>query len=375
MVIIEGNSLSLKIERIVSESYKIVVDDNLVPRLAEFAKNSNFGSRYAILTDSNTKAYAIAVRSALRDAGLAADAMMIPAGEQSKTVGKCNQIWNELARQKYGRDSVIIGVGGGVVTDMAGWIAANYTREVPCILYPTSLLAMVDAAIGGKTGVDLEEGKNMVGRIQQPKAVFCDTATLKDLPDREFVNGLAEVVKYGFIRDEPLFRYLQQNVEKILAKDKDCVRHIVMESCRIKSEIVEQDPNEKGLRRILNYGHTPAHPLEKLAGFNSAEMPHGFAVSICMNVAARISKEMRFLSHGELVQQIQLLERFGLPVRIPEKYKNEDIIALTVIDKKSANGRARYTLPKRIGEMCGFDGAYVTEVDKEIVEKALNDTR
>ncbi len=375
MVTIDDNSISLKIERIVSESYKIVIGDNLVPQMVDFVKNSNLGSRYAIFTDFNAKGYAIEVRSALRDAGLTAEAMMIPAGEQNKTVGKCNGVWNELARQKCGKDSVIIGVGGGVVTDMAGWIAANYARGVPCILYPTSLLAMVDAAIGGKTGVDLEEGKNMVGRIQQPKAVFSDTATLATLPPREYTNGLGEVVKYGVIRDEPLFRYLQQNVEKILAKDKECVRHIVMESSRIKSEVVEQDPNEKGLRNILNYGHTLGHPLEQLANYDSAKMPHGFAVSIGMTPAARISKELGYLSHGELVQQIQLSERFGLPTIIPAKYKNEDIMARTVIDKKARNGRARFTIPERIGKACEFGGTYTTEVPKETVEKALNESR
>ncbi len=377
MAEIIGNSIDVRIERLVDESHRIVVDSNLAPQAAEYLKKANLGSRYVIIMDSNAEEYAFALYAALKDAGIGAKVMPITAGEQNKTIDTYKKICNALAKNKYGRDSVLIGVGGGVVTDLTGLVGSTYAREVPFVFYATTLLAQVDAAIGGKNGVDLDEGKNMVGRIQQPKAVFCDLDAIRNdgFPGREFSNGLAEVVKYGIIDDEPLFRYLQQNADAIMARDLKALMHIVKQSCRIKMTVVEQDPNEKGLRRKLNYGHTLGHPLEKLAGYDSSEMPHGFAVSIGMNAAARIAIEMGHFSGSELLEQVQLEEKFGLPIRIPEKYRNEDIISVTPIDKKSLNGRPRYTLPEKIGRMVPFGGAYVTEVDKETVEKALNETR
>ncbi len=377
MAEIIGNSIDVKIERLVDESHRIAVDGSLAPQAAEFLKKANLGSRYAMITDSNAKEYAFALHAALKDVGIGAKVMIISAGEQNKTIDTYKKICNALAKNKYSRDSVLIGVGGGVVTDLTGLVASTYAREIPFVFYATTLLAQVDAAIGGKNGVDLDEGKNMVGRIQQPKAVFNDIdAIINDgFPDREFRNGLAEVVKYGIIADEPLFRYLQQNADAIMARDRKALMHIVKQSCRIKMTVVEQDPNEKGLRRILNYGHTLGHPLEKLAGYNSAEMPHGFAVAIGMPAAARIAIEMGFFSGGELLELVQLEEKFGLPFRFPEKYRNDDIFNATPIDKKSLNGCPRYALPEKMGKMVYFGGEYVTEVKKETVLKALDATR
>jgi 3-dehydroquinate synthase len=382
MVDITGNTIRLNLERRVVESHDIVIGTNLMPQLAEFLKKANLGSRYAIITDMKTKpmgadakSYAVSLQEALKDAGLSACVLFFGGGEQCKTVDTANKLWNGLAGKKFGRDSVIVGVGGGVVTDMAGWVAANYAREVPHVLYPTTLLAMVDAAIGGKTGVDLEEGKNMVGRIQQPKAVFCDVAMLRSLPSREYINGLAEVVKYGIIDDEAFFRYLQQNADRIIGRDEPAIEHIVVESCRIKAFVVEQDPNEKGLRRKLNYGHTVGHALEKLAGYSS-ELPHGYAVAIGMMAAARIAIALDHFSPGELTQQEELLRKFGLPTKIPERFSDNDaIIEATRIDKKATQGNAQYTLPSCIGKMCPFGGEYRTPVAREIVVKALDQTR
>lgn len=375
--------ITLKLERLVNETHDIVVENNLTPQLVEYLKKANLASRYIIITDAGVKPadgklYAVSLQEALRDAGLKSNVFMIKTpGEQSKTVDTCKLLWNQLARYRCGRDTGLIGVGGGVVTDLTGFVASTYVREVPHILYPTTLLAMVDAAIGGKTGADLEEGKNMVGRIQQPKAVFCDTLVLRSLADREYINGLAEVVKYGIIDDEPFFRYLQNMADKIIERDEAAILHIVKESCRIKASVVEQDPNEKGLRRKLNYGHTIGHALEKLAGYDSSALPHGFAISPGMGVDARIAIMMDHYSQEELAEEEQLKERFGLPIKIPARFSdNEAIIEATMTDKKAVGGKPRYTIPMRIGTMCSFGGDYATaEISKETIIKVLDQTR
>lgn len=366
---VKGNSLRINLERKINDSYDIVFGKGLFSQIASELKPD---FRYVIITDSNVKPlYGDKLLSELISNGLDADIFSFAAGEKSKNVFTCVDKAEEMAELKYGRDSVILALGGGVVGDMAGWIAANYLRGIPFIQIPTTLLAQADSSVGGKTGVDLKSGKNLFGRIEQPTKVYIDVLMLQTLDDREIRNGLAETIKHGVIQDPVFFEYLNKHIDELLQKDLDSLLYIAKQNCRIKGNVVEQDPNEKGLRRILNYGHTAGHAIEKLSGY---ELSHGEAVSIGMMAAGRIAMNYGFPEY-HFRQEKKLLERAGLPVRIPDNISNEAIILKTSIDKKAQKGTARYCLPAIIGKMHEFDGMYATNVNEKFVLKALDESR
>ena len=373
MVDVTENEISLTLKRQIDDSYGILIGENLFPQLLDYIKEKFQSSRVAIITDSNVKkVYADELGKFFNKSGLYSNIFSIPAGENNKTNKECNKIQENMAILKYGRDSLVIALGGGMVGDMAGYIAATYCRGIPFIQYPTTLLAQTDASIGGKTGLDLKAGKNLVGAFYQPKRVFIDLATLETLPFEEFRNGLSETIKHGVIRDRFFFNFLENNIDSILKKDKLLLKVIAKENCRIKGGVVEIDPEEKGLRAILNYGHTIGHSIEKLSNY---ELSHGNCISRGMMVEGRISNKLGYLSNSELARQRRLLERVGLPITIPESINNEDIIKLTSIDKKAISGNARYCLPSSIGEMNPFEGSYTTPVEKDIVLSALQESR
>ena len=382
MVELNGDTMRVSLKREIDDSYDLVFGINLFPQIAQDLKKSPIGSKYAIITDSNVRPlYAESLEDALRTEGIPAHTFSFEAGEQHKTIDSCMKMMSELSKMKYGRDSAILALGGGVVGDIAGFMAAIFNRGVPYIQIPTTVLAQADSSIGGKTAVDTDYGKNLVGVFKQPVRVYIDVETLRTLPDREYRSGLAETVKHGIIRDESFFRYLQENSGLILEQSADSSLYIARNNCRIKGDVVEVDPDEKGLRKILNYGHTTGHAIEKLSvdsfesGKNTNYLLHGEAVAIGMMVAGRIAIALGYFSQSDLRQQEQLLKTFGLPVVVPNEMPNESIIEVTLRDKKVRDGKAQYVLPVSIGKMNEFGGAYTTYVSNDGAMEALQQTR
>ncbi len=373
MVQADKHSLHLTLQRNIDDSYDIVFGFDIFQEIGDWLKAERLGSKHAIITDSNVRPlHASRLEETLQRADLKTDTFVIPAGEANKRAEVCLDIIGQMSQRKYGRDSVILALGGGVVGDVAGFIAAIYNRGIPFVQIPTSLLAMADASVGGKTGVDLRFGKNLVGAFWQPKRVYIDIDTLKTLPDEEYVNGLAETIKHGVIYDRDFFNFLEEHMWLILQRDAPTALQIARKNCMIKGSVVEKDPNERGLRRILNYGHTAGHAIESLSDY---KMPHGHCVSIGMMIAGRISRDLCGLSQRELDRQERMLIATGLPVTIPSHIPDDDIIEVTLRDKKAKDGKARYSLPKRIGEMNDYGGAWATYVPEGIVRSALRATR
>jgi len=332
-------------------------------------------SRFAIITDSNVKPlYADSLEKSLKCAGLDVNTHAIEAGEHSKSRKTRDEVEDWMFEQGYGRDTVILAVGGGVVGDLAGYVASEFLRGIPYIQVPTTLLAQVDSSVGGKTGIDVPYGKNLIGAFKQPVRVYIDPKTILTLDDRNLISGLAEVIKYGVIQDAEFFQYLQENIDKILAKDLDALTYTAMKSCEIKADVVMEDEKEtKGKRVILNFGHTVGHAVEHLSRY---ELLHGEAVAIGMLAEARIAVAEYGFPESQFLALEQLLEKAGLPTRIPLDIPDKEIRKTAAFDKKSVKGRAGYSLPTRIGGMRqSKDGSYITFVENDVVDRALDARR
>ena len=370
MVQFNDNVMTIALKGEPAKSCDIRFGEGLFPEISEDVKKLYNGRRYAIITDSNVRPlYGEMLREEI---GRDAEVFSFEAGEKSKNIYTCDDIIGDMTKSKYGRDTLILALGGGVVGDMAGFIAAIFNRGVPYIQIPTTLLAQADSSVGGKTAVDTKHGKNLIGAFKQPEKVYIDISTIKTLSDRDYKNGLAETIKHGIIQDDKYFEYLKNNLSDILNRDPESLLTIAKRNCEIKGNVVEKDPNEKGLRRILNYGHTIGHAIEKLSNY---ELSHGEAVSIGMMAAGRISNKLGYFSDSELKRQEELIRNAGLPIAIPRKIHDEDIIEATTLDKKAKGGRARYVLPISIGTMNEFGGAYATYVNNDVVIDALQRTR
>ncbi len=305
-----------------------------------------------IVTDHHLAELSIPARfqTALASARIAAETAVVPAGESSKSLEQAERLYDTLAAQGADRHTLIVALGGGVIGDLAGFVAATFTRGLPLVMVPTSLLAQVDSSVGGKVGVNHPRAKNLIGAFYQPIGVWIDTGMLTTLPDREFRSGLAEVVKYGMIASEPLFAFLEQNGGEILARDSRTLRQVILESCRIKARVVARDEREEGQERaMLNFGHTIAHAIETVCSYDGRFL-HGEAVSVGMVAESRLAARMGWIS-GELVDRLaRLLERFGLPVLAPQL----DLLQLKAAmsrDKKNRLGKIRFVLPRSIGKV------------------------
>lgn len=273
----------------------------------------------------------------------------IPAGEQNKTLATVERLYHQAVSGKMDRKSVVVALGGGVVGDLAGFVAATYQRGIGFVQMPTSLLGMVDSSVGGKVGVDLPEGKNLVGAFYQPQLVLTNLAWLGTLPEREWKCGMAEVVKYGMIMDEPFFARLESQAGALLAHKPAALEEVVSRCCRLKGDVVEQDEKESGLREILNYGHTFGHALETLGGYSV--LSHGEAVAIGMRMAARTAVLLGRIGPEAEARQEALLRKFGLgtvPVELKEITAAHLLMTMR-LDKKSRSGKLRLVLPSRVG--------------------------
>ncbi len=347
------------------DSYEILIGRNLGAELQNFIRETGFSEKALLISDTNVgKLYGENVLRSIREAGLSAELIMVPAGESSKSLQQAEQLYTAAIEHCLDRKSPIFALGGGVVGDLAGFIAATYMRGVPFVQIPTSLLAQVDSGVGGKVAVNHRLGKNLIGAFYQPKRVFMDMGTLDTLPVREIHTGLGEIVKYGVIYDADFFDFLEKNADKALSLEEMTVQHMVARSCEIKADVVSKDEKEGGLRRILNFGHTVAHAIEKETGY--VRYNHGEAVAIGMICAAYISREMGTARDEEVERLERLIKRMGLPMRAggcTTDHMYRDIFH----DKKTVGGRVNWVLMKEIGNVFVTD-----DVPEAVVRHAMD---
>lgn len=354
-----------------SRSYPVLIERGITSRLGEaLTQWCPRVCRVLIVTDTNVAPlYLQRVRNSLERAGITTAAAKVPAGEGSKSLAQAYSLYSACLRAGLERSSAVVALGGGVIGDLAGFVAATYLRGIALIQVPTTLLAQVDSSVGGKTGVDLPEGKNLVGAFHQPSLVAADLDALTTLPRRELVAGLAEVVKYGVIRDAGFFRFMESRAEEALALDPSVMGLVVESSCRIKADVVAADERESGLRAILNFGHTVGHAIEAALGYGS--LLHGEAVAIGMVAATRIAREAGVLQEPELeTRLVRLLIRLGLPVQLPAGLTPAALEPLMQRDKKVQDGRIRWVLPVRTGEV-----TVTAEVPPGVVRRVLQEMR
>lgn len=335
-----------------SNAYEIVISSNIFNRFGEFFKKwTHDASQAVIITDTNVEPlYGLKIAQILADAGVNNDVCTVEAGEESKCGEMLQLLWERLVECGADRKTVIVAVGGGVVGDLAGFAAATLNRGVPFIQVPTTLLAQVDSSVGGKTGINLPQGKNLVGAFWQPKGVMMDMQTLATLDDRQYRAGLAEVVKYGIILDAEFFAFLEQNVSAVQSRDETVLAKIIARCCELKAEVVVEDEREtSGRRAILNYGHTFGHVVEKLCGFGT--YLHGEAVGMGMSFAAALAVKLdpQNTELQELAaRQDALLEALKIPTKAPE-FTHDEMLSVMMHDKKTENGTLHFVLPDRLG--------------------------
>ena len=350
-----------------ARSYSILVGPKLLPRLGRHCAELKLGRRCAIITDKNVaKHYATAAATSLRHAGFDPFTVTVPPGETAKSLKTVNACYDQLAAHRLERKSFIVALGGGVVGDLAGFVAATYLRGMPFVQVPTTLLAQVDSSVGGKVGVNLKAGKNLVGAFYQPRIVLCDLETLKSLPRREYRAGLAEVIKYAIIYDANLMARLERDLAKLLKLDARVLSEVVARCCEIKAEVVGQDETEGGLRAILNFGHTIGHALEAISHYG--KYLHGEAISVGQVAAAELSAALLNLPQIDLERITGLFRRAGLPTSVDlNRRQMKQLFGAMRLDKKVSDGRIKFVLARRIGEV-----QWGQNVPDELIRETLN---
>jgi 3-dehydroquinate synthase len=331
-------------------SYAIHIGRGILRSLPNWLEECLPKSRHAVvIADEKIENISSGVLSILIERGYRITNIAIPSGELSKSVSSLAKLWEAMLADHTDRGSMVVAIGGGVVGDLSGFAAASFARGLPLVQIPTTLLSQVDSSVGGKTGINLPGAKNIVGAFWQPRLVVIDTESLESLPQREFVSGLAEVVKYGVILLPELFEYLENHAQAILAKESEAISHLIAQSCAAKAEVVQQDERETtGLRAILNYGHTFAHALESVAGYG--RLLHGEAVSIGMHMAAELAARMNRVP----VEFVQRQEKLLRALELPTRFSNSDAQQLWLAmqhDKKVEHGKLRFVLPSKLGHV------------------------
>ncbi len=361
--------ININLKKIEDKSYEIIIGEETLKEIPADLKKENLAHSFVIMTDSTVSAlYGKNLLENFKILGLNAYLVSFPAGEEHKNRKNKAKIEDEMSRLKIGRDSAAVALGGGVVGDVAGFVAATYNRGIPYIQVPTTLVACVDSSIGGKTGVDTQYGKNLIGAFYQPRRVYIDVKTLRTLPEREIRGGLAEVIKYGVIKDERFFEFLEKKVNQVFSFNTDVLIHIVKRSCQIKGEVVELDEKESNLRKILNFGHTIGHAIENISDY---KISHGEAISMGMVAEGKIAVELGFWRKEELERLVALIKQVGLPTRIPKPLDLNRMIDTMKLDKKTRQGRIEMTLPMEIGKMAGVDGGYGIKVEERLISHIL----
>ena len=346
-------------------SYDIYIGNDLSKNILKFVNDSKFSKKAMVVTDTNVeKIFLDKLISILHDTGLEIKSIIIPAGETSKSLSHAETLYTEAIKFGLDRKSAIFALGGGVVGDLTGFIAATYLRGVPFIQIPTSLLAQVDSSVGGKVAVNHKLGKNLIGAFYQPKSVFIDLNMIKTLPKREIASGLGEIVKYGIISDSELFDYIDDKAQQILNLENEVMEHIITRSCEIKAEVVSKDEQEGGLRRILNFGHTMAHAIEEVT--NYSRYTHGEAVAVGMIGAAYISYKLGRINENKLNRIKKLIDKLGM-VSHAEGCDKDLMFEAIFRDKKTINGKINWVLMDDIGKV-----SIVSDVPDDLVKEAFD---
>ncbi len=353
--------------RLGPRSYDIKIGTGLLARLGRECARLGLGRRCAIISDRNVAPrFGAAAQRTLARAGFEPVLITVSAGETAKRLKTVQACYDQLTAQRLERKSFIVALGGGVVGDLAGFVAATYLRGIAFVQVPTTLLAQVDSSVGGKVGVNLKAGKNLVGAFYQPRLVLCDLDTLAALPAREYRTGLAEVVKYGVIYDAGLFRRLERELPKLLEREPETLAAVVARCCEIKAEVVRQDETESGLRAILNFGHTLGHALEAVSRYGN--YLHGEAIAIGQVAAARLSVQLLGLPAGDVDRITRLLRRAGLPTELKlSAAQRPKLLDAMRLDKKVSAGQIQFVLARRIGKV-----EFAQKVPASLLAQAIN---
>ncbi|OIP95315.1 3-dehydroquinate synthase [Candidatus Wirthbacteria bacterium CG2_30_54_11] len=365
----------VQVRAVEDTTYEVVVGNDLFATVAADLAGGLVPqvNRYVIITDETVDSYwGPELLSFLRGQRLKTDWLTFPEGEVSKTRKTKQKLEDALAKLNCGRDTCVIALGGGVVTDLAGFVAATYQRGIPYVNIPTTLLGAADASIGGKTGVDTDLGKNQIGAFHYPKRVYIDTSTWQTLPEEQIRNGLAETIKHAVIADAIFFEYLENHAIELGregAVDPEILLHLAITNVRIKQSVVQDDPLEQGKRAILNFGHTLGHALEILSGY---AILHGAAVAIGMVFAARLGEHLGHTTPGTAQRLKQLLQQVGLPVDLPGSVQSEELIDCMLRDKKNRNQEIRLVFAANTGTIFSRGGSFSHPVDPDVLRSFLH---
>lgn len=370
-------TINVKIEKVINNSYEIEIGYDMFEKLVDDIKHKIVPNvyRYAIITDSNVAAlYGYRLFELMKKQGFNVDIYIIPAGEKSKTRENKAEIEDKMLEAGFRKDSCIIALGGGVVTDLAGFLAATYCRGIPIINYATTFLAAADASIGGKTAVDTPLATNMIGLIVQPQKVYIDLKTWETLDDAQIENGLSETIKHACIADADFFEYLNANIDVIKERGRsdkryiDMLEYICRKNIEIKYNVVTQDEQEDGLREVLNLGHTVGRAIEAASKY---EISHGNAVSLGMVAQVLLGYNRGYVTDKQKDRVIEIYNKAGLPVTLNEKVKIENILDKMYADKKVRKGKIKFVFQKGIGDMMVFGERFSDTVEKNEIEEAL----
>ncbi len=352
-----------------AHSYAIVVEAGALATVGARLRALDVGRRAALVTDAAImRLYGAAVTGSLEGAGFTVSVIEVPEGEAAKTLAVAEHCWDRLLAAGLDRSSTVLGLGGGAVGDLAGFVAATYMRGTNFVTLPTTVLAQVDAAIGGKTAIDHPKAKNLIGAFHQPRLVIVDPALARTLPEREFRSGLAEIVKHGVVLERAYFEEVEHDVAPLLARELAVLDRVIGGSCRLKAGVIERDPEEKSeLRFALNYGHTIGHALEAATGYE--RWTHGEAVSLGIVAEARLARRLGVADEATAARQERLLDRLGLPVRAT-RVDVEAVLSAITHDKKARDGRVPFVLAPRLGEFRVVYDVPPAEVRAAVVELA-----
>lgn len=365
---------NVTLRKVVDDSYEIETGFGLQGKLLEDIKDGLVGNirKFAVVTDSIVKdLYAEEIHQSFLANGYQSDLFVFEAGEKSKVRKTKEEIEDAMLQKGYRRDCCIIAVGGGVVTDLAGFVAGTFGRGVPFINYATTLLAAADASVGGKTAVDTPLATNLIGLFNQPKKVYIDIQTWQSLPKRQIYSGMAETIKHACLADRDFFDYLWEHMEEIFAGDREACIHIAEKNCDIKYKVVMKDERESGLREILNLGHTVGRAIETVSDYR---LLHGEAVAIGLVAEVNLSQRLGYMTQKEKTEVIQLLEKAQLPVEIPDYIDREMLVKKLYTDKKVKDGKLRFVVQRGIGQIVEFEeGVFATPVSEEMAREIIRE--
>ena len=363
---------NVELKKVVDDSYDIEIGYNLMDKLVEDMEAGLFGTlhKFAVITDTNVRdPYAKPICEKLIAAGYKVDLFVFPAGEKSKTRLTKERIEDAMLEKGYRRDCAIIAVGGGVVTDLAGFVAGTYGRGVPFVNYATTLLAAADASVGGKTAVDTPLAINLIGLFNQPQKVYIDIEAWKTLPERQVASGMSETIKHACLASYDMFAFIEENLDDILSFKKFACEYIAENNCKIKYHVVMKDERESGLREVLNLGHTVGRAIETVSEYR---LLHGEALAIGMAAEVLLSARLGYMSDEEAERVIALYDRVGLPTRIPEYIDREALIKKLYTDKKVRDGKLRFVLQKGIGDVVEFaPGVFAKPIEESLAREII----